>query len=126
MKKIIVIDDEPDFLTIVSDALSKEGFQVITSEEPEDGYNKILSESPDLAIIDINLPNIDGFKLCQKIRENPQIKNIPIIMLTIRRKEEDKIRGLETGADDYISKPFHPSELIARIKTVLRRTELAD
>ena len=122
-KKILVIDDEEDYLNLVKTILEPQGYSVLTATDGHTGMEKLSLEKPDLLILDINMPEINGFNVCEKIRTSGEFKHIPIIMLTVRRKEEDKIKGLETGADDYITKPFHPRELISRVKTVLRRAE---
>ncbi|MBU2567540.1 MAG: response regulator [Elusimicrobia bacterium] len=121
-KKILVVDDEEDYLNLAKTILEPEGYSVITASDGLIGMEKLSLEKPDLLILDINMPEINGFNVCEKIRASGEFKRIPIIMLTVRRKEEDKIKGLETGADDYITKPFHPRELISRVRTVLRRS----
>jgi len=100
--------------------LINDGFEVIFSMDGEDGLNKTLTENPDLVLLDLNLPKIDGIEVCKKIRES---SNIPIIMVTARIDELERLDGLENGADDYITKPFSPRELVARVKAVLRRVE---
>ncbi|MEW6040772.1 MAG: response regulator [Elusimicrobiota bacterium] len=122
-KKIVVIDDEEDYLNLVKTILEPLGYKIIFSSNGTDGLSKIKSDIPDLVILDVNMPEINGYQLCQQIRKTQDIKHIPIILLTVRRKEDDKVKGLELGADDYITKPFHPKELIARVETVLRRSE---
>jgi phosphate regulon transcriptional regulator PhoB len=120
-KKILVVDDEPDLLELVSYNLKKEGFKVITAPDGEDALEKIRKVTFDLIILDLMLPGIQGVELCRMIRGNPKTESIPIIMLTAKGEVSDRIRGLETGADDYMSKPFSPKELIARVKAILRR-----
>jgi len=122
-KKILIIDDEEDYLNLIKTILEPQGYKVIFSTDGKEGLEKLKAEKPNLIILDINMPEVNGFQLCQQIRNNPESKHIPIIMLTVRRKEDDKVKGLELGADDYITKPFHPKELISRLKTVLRRSE---
>ncbi|MGE5398597.1 MAG: response regulator transcription factor [Chitinophagales bacterium] len=119
-KKILIVDDEPKILKVVGDFLTSEGFQVITAETGEMAIHLALSEQPDLMVLDLMLPEVNGFEVCKRVRE---ISNLPIIMLTARNEEIDKLVGLEFGADDYITKPFSLRELVARIKAVIRRTE---
>ena len=121
-KKILVVDDEPDLVELVSYNLKKEGFKVSISPDGEDALEKIRKGAFDLVILDLMLPGIQGVELCRMLRSNPKTESIPIIMLTARGEVSDKIRGLETGADDYMTKPFSPKELLARVKAILRRT----
>lgn len=120
-KKILVIDDEPDLVELVSYNLKKEGFHVSVAPNGEDGLEKIRKGSYDLLVLDLMLPGIQGVELCRMVRSNPKTESLPIIMLTARSDMADKIKGLETGADDYITKPFSPGELIARVRALLRR-----
>jgi DNA-binding response OmpR family regulator len=117
----MIIDDEETFLKLVKNILEPEGFEVSTAYEGREGIEKMRKNLPDLLLLDINLPEVDGFQICQQIRKDPQLRELPIIMLTIRDKPEDEIRGLNIGSDDYLSKPFHPEDLITRINMVLRR-----
>jgi phosphate regulon transcriptional regulator PhoB len=121
-KKILVIDDEPDLVELVSYNLNKEGFKVWTATSGEDGLEKIRKDAFDLLILDLMLPGLQGVEVCRMIRNNPKTESLPIIMLTAKSDTSDKIKGLETGADDYMTKPFSPSELIARVRALLRRT----
>ncbi len=120
-KLIFVVDDEPDILELVTLHLQKAGFQVRGFQEAEPFLEVINSQSPDLVILDLMLPDIDGLEICKYIRGEEKLSSIPIIMLTARTEETDKIVGLELGADDYVTKPFSPKELVARVKAVLRR-----
>ncbi|MFH8039026.1 MAG: response regulator [Candidatus Aenigmatarchaeota archaeon] len=122
--KILVIDDEENILSLVSDLLEKENFHVITATTTDEGYKRAVKSQPDLIILDIKIPTIGGIELCRILRNDPATKNIPIIMLTVESTETDKVIGLEIGADDYITKPFSPKELVARVRAVLRRTIL--
>ncbi len=122
MKKMLVVDDEPDIVELVTYNLKKEGFDVSSAFDGEDALAKIRKEKFDFIILDLMLPGIQGMEICRIMRSDPQMKNIPIIMLTAKGEEIDKILGLEMGADDYMTKPFSPRELLARIKTVMRRT----
>ena len=117
-KEIFVIDDDNKLNELLRDYLTKFGFSVSTETRPEQALATLKSKTPDLIILDIMLPGMDGFEVCRKIR---QFYDIPIIMLTARGEVEDRIVGLELGADDYIPKPFEPRELVARIQSVLRR-----
>lgn len=122
MKKLLVVDDEPDIVELLAYNLKKEGFEVASAFDGEDALAKIRKEKFDFIILDLMLPGIQGMELCRVLRNDPTTKNIPIIMLTAKGEEVDKILGLEMGADDYMTKPFSPRELLARIKTVMRRT----
>ena len=121
--KILVIDDDESILSLVSDILEKEGFTVITASDTEEGYKKALNSRPDLIISDVKMPVIGGIELCRILKEEPGIKKIPVIMLTVESTETDKIIGLGVGADDYITKPFSSKELVARIHSLLRRVQ---
>ena len=120
MKKILLIEDEEHIRKFVKISLKREGFQVIEAETGELGIEEVAKESPDIVILDIMLPGIDGFEVCKILRN--KFPNIVIIMLTAKTQDNDKIEGLERGADDYLTKPFNPRELILRIKSVLRRS----
>ena len=115
---ILVVDDEQSIVDILSFNLKREGYKVIEAYDGEEGYIKAISEKPDLILLDVMLPKMDGFDVCKKIRE---ISAVPIIMLTARDEEIDKVLGLELGADDYMTKPFGVRELMARVKANLRR-----
>jgi two-component system phosphate regulon response regulator PhoB/two-component system alkaline phosphatase synthesis response regulator PhoP len=119
---IAVVDDEPDILHLVSIHLKKAGFEVA---EFINGFSfrKFLSAArkPDLILLDLMLPDTDGMEICKSLKFDEELKNIPVIMLTARTMESDKVAGLDTGADDYITKPFSPRELVARVRAVLRR-----
>ncbi len=118
MTKILVIDDDEKLNHLLKEYFIGFGFETIVAIHPEDGLDKLKNCSPDIIILDVMLPEIDGFEVCRKIRKK---HTTPIIMLTARGDVTDKIVGLEIGADDYLSKPFEPRELVARIQTVLRR-----
>jgi len=121
-KKVLIIEDEKQISDIVKFNLIKEGFEVETAFDGAEGLSKALEINPDLILLDVMLPMMDGFSVCKKIRET---KTTPIIMLTAKDEEVDKVLGLELGADDYITKPFGMRELIARIKANIRRTVAA-
>ena len=116
------MDDEPDIVELVGYNLKKEGYSVSSAIDGEEALNKIRNGNFDVMVLDLMLRGIQGVELCRILRNDPRTKKLPIIMLTARGDEVDRIIGLETGADDYMSKPFSPRELLARIKAVLRRT----
>jgi len=120
-KRIAVIDDEPDILELVSLHLKKAGFDVEGFLDGESFYSFLEKAIPDLVVLDLMLPDADGLEICKHLRAHQEYSSIPIIMLTAKGEETDKIIGLELGADDYVTKPFSPKELVARIKAVLRR-----
>lgn len=121
-KTIAVIDDEPDILRLVGLHLKKASYNVREFADAASFMMFLQSEIPDLIILDLMLPDEDGFSVCRRLRQDPSYSFIPIIMLTARTQEHDKITGLDLGADDYITKPFSPRELVARVKAILRRT----
>ena len=118
--KILIIDDDRKLNELLTDFLAPFGYQVLTATHPRSGLNKLTKAQPELVILDVMLPEIDGFEVCRRIR---QTSTVPIIMLTARGELTDKVVGLELGADDYLAKPFEPRELVARIQSVLRRTQ---
>ena len=120
--RILIVDDEEDILELLRYNISKEGYDVISSENGEEALKAVKTHSPDLIVLDLMMPGIDGLDVCKQLKADAATKSIPIIMLTAKSSESDIIVGLELGADDYISKPFSPKVLLARIKSVLRRT----
>ncbi len=120
-KVILVIEDDPDILELVQYNLDKQGFRVRTAENGETGLRDAQRDTPDLIVLDLMLPGMDGMQVCRKLREHPDTKGIPILMLTAKSEESDIVAGLEVGADDYLTKPFSNSELVARIRALLRR-----
>ncbi len=120
---ILVVDDEPDLVELVSYNLKKEGYAVSSAADGEEALKKIRGGGFSLIVLDLMLPGIQGMDLCRMLREDPSTAAVPIIMLTARADETDKVLGLELGADDYVTKPFGPRELVARIRAVLRRVE---
>lgn len=122
-KTILAVDDEEHILELIKFNLEKNGFQVITSDNGEDALELLVNNSVDLVVLDLMLPGIDGLEVCKEIRRMEGYNKLPIIMLTAKGEETDRILGLELGADDYMSKPFSVRELIARVKAVLRRSE---
>jgi phosphate regulon transcriptional regulator PhoB len=121
-KPVLVVDDEADIVELVSYNLKKEGFSVDSASEGETALLKLKKNSYSLVVLDLMLPGLQGSELCRIIRKDPKTSSLPIIMLTAKGEEVDRILGLEIGADDYITKPFSPRELVARIRAVLRRT----
>ncbi|VAV86905.1 Phosphate regulon transcriptional regulatory protein PhoB (SphR) [hydrothermal vent metagenome] len=119
--KILLIEDDESLTELIRYNLTQGGFTVHCEADGEEGLYASEESSPDLILLDWMLPNLSGIEICRRIRRNKATRNVPIIMLTARAEESDRIRGLDTGADDYVTKPFSPKELIARIKAVLRR-----
>ncbi len=118
--RILVVDDDPPSVKMVSFLLREEGYDVVTASSGEEALHKINTEAPDLVILDVMMPRIDGLTLCRRIRQQ---SDLPVIMLSAKGETMDRVTGLEAGADDYLAKPFEPSELLARVKAVLRRAE---
>lgn len=118
---VLVMEDEDALATLLSYNLEKEGYRVVVAADGEEGMLQIEERLPDLVLLDWMLPKLSGIEVCRRIRGKSETRNMPIIMLTARGEESDRIRGLDTGADDYLTKPFSMSELIARIRAVLRR-----
>lgn len=121
MSKILIVEDEPDMRTGLKDNLEFEGYEVSTAGDGEEGLKKILEEEYDLVLLDVMLPQMSGFDVCKTVRKKGN--NIPIILLTAKGEEIDKVLGLELGADDYVTKPFGLRELLARVKAALRRSD---
>ena len=120
--KILVVDDDPNVQRLLQYTLKQEGYEVVSAVDGAEGFRLWASELPDLILLDVMLPKLDGYQVAQKIRaEEGEGSHIPIIMLTAEREVEQKVRGLRAGADDYLIKPFHPAELLARIKSLLAR-----
>jgi len=123
MTKILIVDDEQDIADLVSYNLEKEGYATIKAYDGGDVLKTIKTQKPDLVILDLMLPRMNGLDICRAIRANQEVAHLPIIMLTAKADEVDKIIGLEIGADDYMTKPFSVKELIARVRTILRRIQ---
>lgn len=121
--RILMVDDEKDIVDLVAYNLEKEGYETLKALDGEKALQLVRTKPPDLVVLDLMLPGIQGLEVCKRIRKDPETASIPIIMLTAKGAEIDKIVGLEVGADDYITKPFSVKELLARIKAVLRRSE---
>ena len=124
--KIVVIEDEVDILEVINYNLSKEGFDVCSALDGEEGLALIKKEVPDLVLLDLMLPGLDGIEICRKLKTDYSTRSIPIIMVTAKGEESDIVLGLGMGADDYIVKPFRPRELMARIRSVLRRGDFIE
>jgi two-component system phosphate regulon response regulator PhoB len=120
-EKILVIEDEPDIAEVLQYNLEKEGFDVETARRGDTGFDAVRRDNPDLVLLDLMLPGIDGLELTRMLKRDPLTSRLPIVMITARGEEVDRIVGLELGADDYISKPFSPREVVLRVKAVLRR-----
>ncbi|PHQ69318.1 MAG: phosphate regulon transcriptional regulatory protein PhoB [Sneathiella sp.] len=119
--KILIVEDEPAMVELLRYNLESEGFDVASAPDGEEGMLAIEEQSPDLVLLDWMLPKVSGIELCRRLRRNQKFKALPVIMITARGEETDRVRGLDVGADDYVSKPFSPAELMARIRAVLRR-----
>jgi DNA-binding response OmpR family regulator len=122
MTTILVVEDETNVLETLAYNLSEEGYQVLTAADGEEALELMRSQRPDLIVLDIMLPKLDGLSVCRMVRKDPEVAHIPIIMLTARGTQGDKMIGLDSGADDYITKPFGLGEFLARVRAVLRRT----
>ncbi|HOJ79879.1 MAG TPA: response regulator [Clostridiales bacterium] len=122
-KKILVIDDTELMVRLTTDILTKHGYEVVSANNGVDGIKMVASEKPDLVLLDVVMPGIDGFEVCKLLRKDESNNLIPIIMLTAQGNEEDKLAGLEIGADDYITKPFNPRELVSRVRNTLLRID---
>ncbi|MED4530987.1 response regulator transcription factor [Metabacillus fastidiosus] len=120
-KKILVVDDEQSISTLLQYNLKQAGYDVLTAFDGEEGLLKCISEEPDLVVLDLMLPKMDGIEVCKQLRQRKIM--VPILMLTAKDDEFDKVLGLELGADDYMTKPFSPREVVARVKAILRRTQ---
>jgi len=120
-KRILIVDDEPRYLRLLEANLRTEGYEVATAQDGVQAIDIFSSQPIDLILLDIMMPRLDGFSTCQRIRE---FSNVPIIMLTAKGEEQDRVRGLDLGADDYLIKPFSATELLARVRAVLRRSQL--
>src|SRR5437868_2689909 len=123
MRPILVVEDDEDIAESIRYTLEREGYRVRIASTGEQDFNSVLGFPPSLIILDLNLPQMSGFELCRRLRSEPGASRAPILMLTARANESDKVLGLELGADDYITKPFSMRELVARIKAALRRSE---
>jgi two-component system phosphate regulon response regulator PhoB len=121
MSRILIVDDEPDALELIEFNLKAAGFEVLTAADGADAVQKARSRSPDLILLDLMIPEVDGLEVCKILRRDPATSATPIIMLTAKAAEMDRVIGLELGADDYITKPFSPRELVLRVRNLLKR-----
>jgi phosphate regulon transcriptional regulator PhoB len=124
--QVLVVEDEPDIRDLIVFHLEREGFRTRTARNGSDALKQVRSAPPDLVVLDLMLPELDGLEVCRRLRQDPSTAAVPVIMLTARGDETDRVVGLELGADDYITKPFSPKELVARVKAVLRRARPAE
>lgn len=122
-KKILIVEDEKDILQLVKLYLEKEGFRILTAATGTEGLRSAKQDKPDLVVLDLMLPEIDGLDICKRLRSAPETARLPIIMLTAKAEESDTVIGLELGADDYVTKPFSPKTLVARVKALFRRLD---
>jgi phosphate regulon transcriptional regulator PhoB len=125
MKRVLIVEDDRDIVELVRYNLEKEGFQVLAAGDGTAGLVQLRKSPPDLLVLDLMLPKLSGLEICKEIRRNASLNRLPILMLTARGEEADRVVGLELGADDYVTKPFSPRELVARVKALLRRVEPA-
>jgi two-component system alkaline phosphatase synthesis response regulator PhoP len=123
-QKILIVDDEMDALVSLKVALEAEGYNVVEAKDGHEAVDKVYSELPDVILLDLMIPGIDGFEVCRLLKSDEMYRHIPIIMLTARNEVDDKVEGIELGADDYVTKPFNLKELKARIKMILRRQDI--
>jgi len=123
--RILVVDDEPDAIELIRFNLKASGYEVLTAEDGEEALAKARKFSPDMILLDVMLPEIDGLEVCKILRRDPATASLPIIMLTAKASEIDRVLGLEFGADDYVTKPFSPRELMLRVRNLLKRKESA-
>jgi DNA-binding response OmpR family regulator len=126
MKRVLVVEDDPDIVELIVHYLRAEGFEVQALGDGRQALERIRAGGPDLVVLDLQLPGLDGLSLCAELRRDRQTRAIPVIMLTARGDEADRVVGLEVGADDYVVKPFSPKELVARVRALLRRLERQD
>src|SRR6185436_6579563 len=122
-EKILIVDDDIDSLKLIGLMLQRQGYEVAAANAGNQALSKALSERPDLIILDVMMPDMNGYEVCKRLRANPDTKGIPIIMFTAKTLIDDKVQGFEAGADDYLTKPTHPSELASRVKAVLARSQ---
>lgn len=120
---VLIVEDEAPLVTMLRYNLEKAGFAVAEAADGEEALLQIAERRPDIVLLDWMLPHVSGLEICRQIRRSPQLKSLPIVMLTARGEEADRVRGLNSGADDYVIKPFSPGELIARLRAVIRRAE---
>jgi DNA-binding response OmpR family regulator len=120
--RVLIVEDEPDIRSLLTFHLEREGYQVLKCSTGTEALSQVRMSPPDLLLLDLMLPGMDGLEICRRLRQEPATASLPIVMLTAKREEVDRVLGLELGADDYIVKPFSPKEVVARIRAVLRRS----
>jgi DNA-binding response OmpR family regulator len=123
MKRALVVEDDPDIVELISHYLKAEGFEIVALDEGRSALERLRAETFHVVILDLQLPGMDGLSLCRAIRGDPRIQRVPVVILTARGDEADRVVGLEVGADDYVVKPFSPKELVARVRAILRRLD---
>ncbi|MGE0094669.1 MAG: phosphate regulon transcriptional regulator PhoB [Alphaproteobacteria bacterium] len=123
--RVLIVEDEPALVTLLRYNLEREGFDVSEATDGEEAMVSVAEQRPDLIVLDWMLPHLSGLEVCRQLRRAPETRATPIIMLTAKGEEQDRVRGLESGADDYVTKPFSPAEVVARVRAVLRRTKPA-
>ena len=121
--KILIVDDEPHLLRLMEYALQVEGYEIVTAANAQEAIAKVWSERPDLAILDVMLPDASGLEVCRQLRSKAETEGLPIIMLSARERVADKVKGLQVGADDYVTKPVDMDEMVARVAALLARTK---
>jgi len=122
-KRILAIEDTPSHLKLMQYMLQWKGYEAITALNGLEGLRKALDEHPDLIILDVMLPDLDGYEVCRRLRQKPETANLPVLMLSAKSRQSDKYIGLSAGADDYMTKPFTPSEILAKVETLLAGTD---
>lgn len=122
MPKILIADDDPDILELIKFTLESHDHQVVLANDGQEALQKTVAEKPDLVVLDVMMPHLNGYEVCEKIRQDETLSKTPVIILTAKGQTKDKITGIKLGADDYMAKPFEPLELAARIDAILRRT----
>lgn len=125
-EKILIIDDDTDTLELVSLVLQKQGYRIVTASNGKQGLREMRQESPDLILLDVMMPDMDGYEVARRLREDPRTAKVPVLMFTAKSQLHDKEVGFQSGADDYLTKPTHPEELKAHIKELLARTEKSE
>lgn len=118
-KRVLLIEDDPSSVRLVSYTLEQEGYEVLTATNGLEGLKKVREEAPDLLVLDVMLPGLDGFEVCRRLRADEQTAGLPVLMLSAKAQETDKTTGLKMGADDYLAKPADPSEIVARVANLL-------
>ncbi len=124
-KTILVVDDDADTLTLIGLTLQRRGFEVVKAQSGQQAINLLAHDPPDLVILDVMMPQMDGYEVCREIKADPRTADLPVIMLTAKAQTQSQLEGFRAGAIDYITKPVHPQDLVARIQTVLERSQFA-